>query len=885
MQLTDQQQAIVEHTWGPALVFAVAGSGKTTCMVQRIKRLLEKKIVPPEKILATSFNNSAVQDIIAQLTALGVPSTVQCRTLHALGYQLLRMAAARKYLPREWLAGRDPEGLHTRLIGQTLTRMALEQGIDSSELNIDREDLKNQISIWKGNLVYPDLEAAALPETALKLARQAHHAHEVYLQAYRTYEKLRLHQKALTFDDMLLSGWEILQRFPDILQTVRSQYQVVMVDEFQDLNFAQYCILDLITEPHRNYMAIGDDDQCIYPWRGASPEYILNFEKTYRAKVYTISDNFRSSAPQLILANEMIARNQNRYPKRLSLTRGFGGQTLIHKQPDDLAIARSIVAEIRRLLRSGEATAQDMAILIRLYSQTALLETALIEAGIPYRIEGNDPFYKRSELVALFQYLSFAEAEQTVRRKGFPTDPQQSGKYLQMLESIANTPRRYIAKDFVKSAVQQARRQRASVVEVMLAGKEELKGRSRERVAEFAKLIERLIRKLNQPAHKTLAWLAQEIQYKEYLLAISGIYEVGITKIHTVDALVEFARTTRLRCGDFLNFIRDLSRRPSTETDNPHALKIMTIYKAKGLEWDTVFVPGCNEGLIPCAAAAPGTPGDAPLLQDLEAERRLFYVAITRARNTLHLYHSAEKPLSPFLAECRAETLLEEVEKMKEILQQKRPLLRRKDLERFCRNIARFHLERYFSQWAKEAPGPNRTYAKLLVENLELKVKKAEREYQAYQAKLQEQQEALQHFEQGKAEWQRRIQRGVVIVQKFKSALYLPGAGEILHFERLRGEEVLAMSSRGVVGTVDFTRMPEIGKADLDWKNSQARVERLAPDGSWLSAQLTKALPPPNHPQFIPPAARPPEALPQKTRELLDPGFRKGLEVLRKLLG
>lgn len=883
MQLTDQQQAIVEHTWGPALVFAVAGSGKTTCMVQRIKRLVETKTVPPEKILAASFNNSAVQDIIAQLNALGVPSRVQCRTLHALGYQLVRMAAARKYLPREWLANQDPEGLHTRLVAQTLTQMAMEQGIDSSELNIDREDLKNQISIWKGNLVYADLEAAALPEPALKLARQARHEHEAYLQAYRTYEKLRLRQNALTFDDMLLSGWEILQRFPDILQTVRSQYRIVMVDEFQDVNFAQYCILDLITAPQRNYMAIGDDDQCIYEWRGASPEYILNFEKTYRAKIYTISDNFRSTAPQVILANEMIARNRNRYPKHLSLTRGFDGQTLIHKEADDLAVARGIVAEIRRLLRSGEAAAQDMAILIRLYSQTALLETALIEAGIPYRIEGNDPFYKRSELVALFQYLSFAEAEQTVRRQGLPADPQQSGKYLQMLESIVNTPRRYIAKDFVKSAVQQAQRQRRSVVEVMLARKEELKGRSRERVAEFAKLIERLIRKLSQPAHKTLAWLAQEIEYKDHLLAISGIYEVGITKIQTVDALVEFARTTRLRCGDFLNFIRDLSRRPAAETDNPHALRIMTIYKAKGLEWDTVFVPGCNEGLIPCAAAS-AVPGDFPLVQDVEAERRLFYVAITRARKTLHLYHSAEKPLSPFLAECKAETLLEEVENMTEILQQKRPLLRRKELERFCRSITRFHLERYFSKWAKESPGPNRTYARFLLESLELKVRKAEREYQDYQAKLQEHREALQQFERGKAEWRSRISRGAVVVQKFKSALHLPGAGEILHFDRLRGEEVLAMSSRGVVGTVDFSRMPEIGKADLDWKNSQGKVESVAPDGSWLSARLTKALPSPNHPQFSPPAARPPKELPGKTRELLEPGFRKGLEVLKKLL-
>jgi superfamily I DNA/RNA helicase len=143
LKLTDQQEAIANHTLGPALVFAVAGSGKTTCMVHRIKRLIDKRIFAPERILATSFNNSAVQDIMALLAALGVSPKVNCRTLHALGYGIIRSAVYRKYFGREWLNSAEPEELHSQLVGQTITQLAIENGVDSSELNIDREHLKN----------------------------------------------------------------------------------------------------------------------------------------------------------------------------------------------------------------------------------------------------------------------------------------------------------------------------------------------------------------------------------------------------------------------------------------------------------------------------------------------------------------------------------------------------------------------------------------------------------------------------------------------------------------------------------------------------------------------------------------------------------------------
>jgi DNA helicase-2/ATP-dependent DNA helicase PcrA len=248
---------------------------------------------------------------------------------------------------------------------------------------VDREDLKNQIAIWKGNLAYADLAGASLPEASLNFASQAVHPNPDYLRAYRMYEQIRQQRRLITFDDMLMMGWEMMLCHPELLHAAQSRYRCVVVDEFQDVNYSQYQILELLTQPHQNYMAIGDDDQCIYEWRGASPAFILNFEKNHGARVYTISDNFRSNAQQILLANAVISQNRQRYPKFLSLTRGFGGETCLLALKDDWQIARSLAGTVLQHLDKGVSTA-DMAVLIRLYSQTAFLETAFMEREIPY---------------------------------------------------------------------------------------------------------------------------------------------------------------------------------------------------------------------------------------------------------------------------------------------------------------------------------------------------------------------------------------------------------------------------------------------------------------------------------------------------------------------
>ncbi len=885
VKLTDQQTAIVQHLQGPALVFAVAGAGKTTCMVHRIHHLIARKVCRPGEILATSFSTATVGDLVAQLVQLGVPvgiknNGVDCRTLHSLGFRVIRGAVRRGYLDRRWLQANDAEGAGSRLIHQTLTRMAIEDGVAVYELNLDREDLQNQIAIWKGNLMYADLDAASLPAAALKFAKPAVHPNEQYLRAYRLYEQLRREQGIITFDDMLQTGWELLLRYPDILQAARGHYRSIMVDEFQDVNYAQYLILDLLAQPHRNYMAIGDDDQCIYEWRGAIPAFILHFEKTYGAKVFTISDNFRSRAQQIILANAVIAHNRTRYPKFLSLTRGFEGETHLVEQKDDWAIARHITAEVLRRERQGASPA-DMAVLIRLYSQTAFLETVFIDQQIPYEIVGGEPFFKRTEAVPLFQYLSFALLEQVIHKKGFPEDPAQVTKYLDMFANIINRPRRYISRDNVAAAVTMARRTRRSVIEVLGHQKEGFPGRVQEKVEQFAELIRLLILRLNRPAHKVLRWLVHETGYENHLLNASGRREMGLARVQNIEALIAFAHAKNLRCRAFLDYLREISLHPIPNPRNLPPLKIMTIYKAKGLEWDTVFVPGCYEGLAPCIVAEDGVNEDV-LRRAVEAERRLFYVAITRARHTLFLYYTKKPGMTPFLQDSHAVNLLENVERLRTVWQRPPRRFREADVIWLCRVLGAFHLARYLTHW-NPLPAAVCQGVKPHLAALEAKIRAAETAVREYEQRLAACQEAQTRSETARQTREKQLRQMPVLIRQLKSAYYPLEPGIELHCEELDDGNVIVLSGQGMAGMIDFDEMPKLDRAAVHWERSSVTVRRLRSD-TLIEAKFTRLVLDRAHLAGGAPVVPKPEPPPEAQRRFLEPNLRRGVEILKKSL-
>ncbi len=533
LQLTPQQQAIVDHDTGAALVVAVAGAGKTTAMVRRIARLVHERIFEPGHILATSFNRDANQRISAGLTRWPHCKTVNVRTLHGLGYSIIRQAGEQGYASKlSHQQQIDGGGFGT--LKAALAR-ARQQGLPYAPLldRLDWEDFLAYVGANKGNLAYADLRAAGLPRRVHKLARQATAPVDKpwYLDLYRLFESVRISQGRLTFDDMLLDGWTLLVKHPALLASVQRRYRCVLVDEYQDVNLVQSEILDLLVKPHGNLMAIGDDDQTIYEWRGANPHFFQQFARRYRAKIYYMTDNFRARASQLALANQLMRDKGGRgQSKQLDLTRGFGGHTGVQIHGSAAEMGHAIAVEVKRLLTVG-VKPREMAVLVRAYAQTPPIEQAFAGARIPHRLVGAAPYHQRV-------YGRKGKADASAKKQG------------------------------------------------------------------------------------------------------------------------------------------------------ENAVTLISIYRAKGMEWPVVFVPNCNVGVMPLAKS------EFP-----DEERRLFYVALTRAQERLYLHALGDAPRSPFLIDTNYDDVLAALRGVEGALARDPTAWTAADYLAIGVNARRLYLHNYLARW------------------------------------------------------------------------------------------------------------------------------------------------------------------------------------------
>lgn len=648
--LTAEQQRIARHHEGPALVFAVAGAGKTTSMVHRIRHLVETHGVVPGRILASSFSRATVNDLEAGIQRVGVRG-VDTRTLHALGRRFIQHAEEAKHLPpRLEQQTVSPADAGRYLAERALRKRAREQDTEPSALGITTSDLADQIAAWKGQLCYADLDAAHLPDRALDQAQQATHDNEEYLTLYRYAEAEREDEGWITFADMLMEGWEALIRFKTVREQAQSCYEQVLVDEFQDVNRAQHAILDVLTAPHRNYMAIGDDDQCIYAWRGANPAFILDFVDTYDAEEYILRRNFRSYAQQTTLANAVIQHNTQRRAKRIHLTRGVQGTADLTVCDTPEKEAEHVVSTVQTHLQNGTPT-NDIAILVRQYAQTPLLEQALIDAGVPYRIVGHQPFYLRHEVQVLTRHLYWATLEHTVRTDDWFTDRRNARNYVQRFKTLLQEPNRYVSRNLVDRVCTLALREKVSLLDALALHTDAMHENTVENVERFVDTMDALVDRLEQPAHQTVAWLIDALDYEMYIRERSAFTEIADRRIQTARSLVTFARgydTTQA----LLDEVARISFNRPEQGPGTEALAIRSIHRAKGGEWPVVLVPGCNDGTLPTRSIA-ADEADLP-----EEERRLFYVAVTRAQEALYLSgHDHEAP-SPFLKEARTESTI-----------------------------------------------------------------------------------------------------------------------------------------------------------------------------------------------------------------------------------
>jgi DNA helicase-2/ATP-dependent DNA helicase PcrA len=421
LQLTEEQRDIVTHYQGAAIVYAVAGAGKSTTMAYRVQHLVNTHGVDPQRILVCSFSKATVNDIQQKIANLGVPR-VACYTFNALGRKIVQKAVQDGFFTA--FDEEHIEHRNSQLAMRALVELGKQYGKNFSQLDINQEDLQTYISVCKGNLCYANILAAKLPPHTLAYAEQAEHKNAHYLKAYQLYEQIRQQHNWLTFDDQLVLAWEALERFDSIRAWAKNSFDFVLIDEFQDVNKVQVQIADILTEDHRNYMAIGDDDQCIYEWRGADVRYILDFKKRYQAQAYIISDNFRCPAEATLLAGKVIAQNKERQPKDLVSQKGFGGGVVLQGFKNEEDSAQYVVNCYKNLLTQGTHP-KDCIVLVRTYSQTSVIEAKLIQEELAYQVIGNQRFYERAEVKVLFTYLSFARQER---------DYQQSGTIHQTLE-------------------------------------------------------------------------------------------------------------------------------------------------------------------------------------------------------------------------------------------------------------------------------------------------------------------------------------------------------------------------------------------------------------------------------------------------------------------
>ena len=634
LRLTDEQQKIVNHDLGPALVFAVAGAGKTTTMVRRIERLVREHVFRPERVLATSFSKATVDDLKRALAAFPHMGKVQVKTLHGLAYAILREAQKLNLGPALALP-QDVESAPHAILNGALSLARSSRASFLAELDtLDREDFFAFVGGCKATLAFTRARYRELPSKTVASLAEAPASLLWYLGLYELYETVRLEQGVLTFDDLVPEAWLRLLQYPALASRYQGMFDAVLVDEFQDTNLSQVELLDILVKPHRNVMVCGDDDQGIFGFRKASNRFILGFAKRYGAASYRISDNFRCFAEHTVLANHVIERNYVRAPKQLSPVRGFGGETFIESHESADEMGRRIAGNIRDAVDEGLRPDQ-VAVLVRLYAETGVVETALIEEGIPYRIVGNVPFYDRFENTLLLKYLQVALIDRRISSGA--SSAADKAQLSDIWWDVLRLPKRYVRRDASDALLKDILiHDTPPSVALLTAGG--MSGYAGPKLVALGQTLAWLAEAVDKgsSAHALLLELERRLEYKTFLLENSGFVETGQGKAQTVEAFIEYAKGK----GDAASLLAKIERaRAAHDSVRGSQVIISSIFRAKGLEWPHVIVPAVNYGHIPAAG------NDT----DLSEERRLFYVALTRTKAKLELHVVKGRPPSIFM--------------------------------------------------------------------------------------------------------------------------------------------------------------------------------------------------------------------------------------------
>ena len=606
-RLNPEQRDAVESVDGPVLVLAGAGTGKTRVLTTRFAHILLQGRAFPNQVLAVTFTNRAAREMRERVSALlGRPAEgLWLGTFHALCARMLRRHAEK--------VGLTPS--FTILDADDQLRL-LKQVMEAARLDLKRwppQALMGQIQRWKDRGLTPD---------RVPLSEEGEFAGGQARPLYAAYQGRLRDLNTADFGDLLLHMTELLRTDAAILAQYHRSFRYILVDEYQDTNLVQYLWLRLLAQGHRNICCVGDDDQSIYSWRGAEVENILRFEKDFPgAKVVRLESNYRSTAPILAAASGLIAHNEGRLGKTLRPGRNdsAGERVAIVALWDSDEEARMVGERAEALRREGHALA-EMAVLVRAGFQTRAFEERLIQLGLPYRVVGGLRFYERAEIRDAIAYMRILHQ---------PSDDL-------AFERIANTPRRGIGDVALRTMHTTARAESVplAVAAERLAAGGGLKGRPREALNTLFEGFRRWRGMLERDGHvATVAAMLDECGYTEMWRQDKSAEAPG--RLENLKELVRALADFETLAGFLDHVSLVMENDESAEEDR---LSLMTLHAAKGLEFDTVFLPGWEEGVFPNQRSL-----DESGSKGLEEERRLAYVGLTRARKRAIVSHAANR--------------------------------------------------------------------------------------------------------------------------------------------------------------------------------------------------------------------------------------------------
>ncbi len=593
--LTDKQKEAVFCTAKAIRVVAGAGSGKTRVLITRIIYLLKELNILENEILGITFTNKAAREMKERLEKyLGFKSEVMISTIHSICARILRESIHFLNYPNSYIV-LDSEDQKT-----ILKNICKELDVDRKEINY--YSISSYISNNKTHHINPN--------EALKFTYEDE-GEKLKQKIYERYEMYLSNNFMLDFDDLILKTIKLFKEFPQVALKYAERYKYVLVDEFQDVDHNQYELIKLLSHKHQNVYVVGDPDQTIYSWRGASVDIILNFEKDFKdSKTIILNENFRSSGNILKGSNSIIKNNQNRIDKDLFTSKGEGEKIRVKGFLNEELEASFVAEEIKNKYQNSY---KDVAVLYRANYQSRIIEKKLIENRIPYLIYGGIRFYERAEIKDVLAYLRMIVV----------------GDDIALLRTI-NNPKRGIGDKSIEEFLLKASESKCSIYEYLISHKSELKNK---KLINYLEVIEKLKSDIEIKSIEDLYSEVLEFTgYKQMLLdnreheRIENINELlkdikSYQENYPEDNLLDYLQMVNLYSENF------------KEAKSDNTLLLMTVHSAKGLEFESVYIIGLNDGVFPSERSMTEKSG-------LEEERRLAYVAYTRAKNNLCLTYN-----------------------------------------------------------------------------------------------------------------------------------------------------------------------------------------------------------------------------------------------------